>query len=417
MAAEALVLIDELLGAGDLKRAEVQIAKLMRAELDPATQVQTYLLRARARLLGARPEDALDDLNVARTLTKDPKRQVQIDVLAADAWFARFELASVGFADRAHALRAYETYRQIVSDHPDDDQLGWVYYQMGRVCLTDGRTDEAIACFESALMAPSPMPTLTAFCFERLGFAHFYELRHPRKARAFLEKAVFTYPTSADPVWLARVQTLRSRVLRELGDVPAALEAAEQAIAIAQESDESRMALADALLTAGELMAQVGGRDRDVITYLQQFLQTARKPLGIDVTWSRVYEMLGGAYFNLGQHGAAGAAYEHALQYNPYHPWEIGLHYQIARSYYQAEAYDKAIGAVDTLLNAALKDQQTISDYRIFDILGSAHFALKHYVAAREAYDQALKLAPTNASDLDKIKRYHQFAAELSARA
>ncbi|MBE0691247.1 MAG: hypothetical protein IH587_14100, partial [Anaerolineae bacterium] len=62
-------------------------------------------------------------------------------------------------------------------------------------------------------------------------------------------------------------------------------------------------------------------------------------------------------------------------------------------------------------------DHQTISDYRIFDILGSAHFALKHYVAAHEAYEMALNLAPSNASDLDKIKRYHQFAQELSTKA
>ena len=55
------------------------------------------------------------------------------------------------------------------------------------------------------------MPALTAFCFERLGFAHYYELRNARRARAFLEKAVFTYPMSADPVWLARVQTLPAK--------------------------------------------------------------------------------------------------------------------------------------------------------------------------------------------------------------
>lgn len=413
MAAESLALIRELLDSGDLKRAEVQLAKLMRGDLDPATQVQVHVLRARARLLGARPEDALDDLETASGLSDHPAHAVQIAVLSADAWFARFELASVGFADRAHALRAYEMYSAIVSDYPNDEHLGWVYYQMGRICLTDGRTDEAIECFRSALMSPSPLPALTAFCFERLGFTHYYELRNPRRARDFLEKAIFTYPASADPVWLARVHTLRSRILRELGDVRAALAAAEQAIAIAHESDESRLALADAFLTAGEMTAQIGGRDRDVVTYLQQFFQTARKPLGIDVTWSRAYEMLGNAHFNLGQHAAAGAAYEHALQHNPYHPWEIGLHYQIARSYYQAEAYDKAIGAVDTLLQAAQKEHQTISDYRIFDILGSAHFALKHYRAAAEAYDAALKLAPSSAPDLDKIKRYHQFALEL----
>ena len=104
MADEPFVIIRELLDAGDLKRAEVQIAKLMRAELDPTAQVQARILHARARLLGARPEDALDDLDAARALTDNPALLVQIDVLSADAWFARFELASVGFAERAHAL-------------------------------------------------------------------------------------------------------------------------------------------------------------------------------------------------------------------------------------------------------------------------------------------------------------------------
>lgn len=413
MYTEPLATIRDALRSRDLRKAETLLARLLRADMPAREQTQALVLRARARLLAARPEEALDDLQAARPETDDALR-TEIDELTADACFARFELASVGFADRAHAQRAEDLYRAIVEQQPDYANLGWVHYQLGRICLTNGQTHDALAHFRDALLAPSAVAALTAYCFERLGFAHFYELRQPRRALAFLDKALATYPAAEPATWIARVQTLRSRVLRELGEADSALAAAEAAIQIAQ-ADETRLALADALLASAELLAQLGGRDRDVIARAQQFTQIARKPLGIDVTWSRAYEMLGNAHFNLGQYAAAGAAYEQALHYNPYHPWEIGLHYQIARSHYHADAFERAIDAVERLLSAALKDNQTIHDYRIFDVLGNAHFALKHHRAAADAYETALRMAPPNAPDLDKIRRYYQFAQELRA--
>jgi tetratricopeptide (TPR) repeat protein len=411
--AEQLTIIRDLINDRDLRKAESALARLLRGDLSPRDLAQTLVLRARARLLAARPEEALDDLQAAQT--DDPALGAEIDELIADANFARFELASVGFADRAYAQRAEVLYRRLIAEHPDYNNLGWIHYQLGRICLTDRRTDEALTHVREALLAPSPLPGLTAYCYERLGFAYFYELRDSPRALSFLDKALFTYPATAERTWVARVQTLRSRVLRALGQDAAALSAVEAAIDIARESDESRLALADALLTATELLAQMGARDRELIARAQQFINAARRPPGIDVTWSRMYEMMGNAHFNLGQYAAASAAYEQALQYNPYHPWEIGLHYQIARSYYHAEAYERAIEAIETLLRAAAHDNQTLTDYRIFDVLGNAHFALKHYRAAADAYSMALRLAPPNAPDLDKIRRYHQFAHELRA--
>jgi tetratricopeptide (TPR) repeat protein len=404
--------IRELLAMRDLKKAEVQIAKLLRGTLSSPDSASLLTLRARARLLAARAEEALDDLAIAEQRTDDPALRLEIRELQGDAWFARYELASVGFADRAHVQRAHDTYSALIRDFPDYTNIGWLHYQRARILLTDGRIQDAITCLTDALLSPSTLPALTAYCFERLGFIYFYEQRDARRALGFLDKALYTYPANEAPIWIARLETLRARVLREIGNINAALAAIDKAIDIAYQTDETRLALADALLTAGELLSHIAGRDRDVISRLQQYLQTARKPLGIDVTWSRVYEMLGNAHFNTGQYAAAADAFQHALQHNPYHPWEMSLHYQMARAWYQCAEYDKAVNAMDTLLRTANLDNQPVTDYRVYDVLGSAHFALKRYQAAREAFDQALALTPSS-DDREKIVRYRTFAVEL----
>jgi tetratricopeptide (TPR) repeat protein len=414
MLAEDLRQINDLLAARDLKRAEVQIARLLRGEpLAPAEEATVLALRARARLLAARPEEALDDIGAARKQSSDADLHTALTALTADSYFARFELAATGFADRADVSRADAVYRGLIEESPDYPDLAWLHYQRGRIALTDGRAEAAIAAFTQALLAPSPLPALAAFCFERLGFVYFYEMRDAWRALNFLNRALHTYPAGEDRVWVARLHTLRARVLRERGDEAGALATIEEAISIASSADESKIALADALLTAAELHAQTSGREREVISRVGQFLATAKKPPGIDVTWSRAYEMLGNACFNTGQYAQASDAYQSALQYNPYHPWEQGLRLQIARALYQQQAYERAIAVIEALLTAAEKEGQLVSDYRAFDLLGSAHFALQQYGAARAAYERALALSPA-AEDRDKIERYRGFAAELA---
>ena len=414
MSRETLTSIRNLLINGDIRKAEASISRLLRAELSRQEEAETLTLRARARLLAARPEEALDDITAAGSKTDSPALLAELLELTGDAHFARFELASVGFADRTTLKLAHECYNKLVHETPQYPNLGWVHYQRGRLFLTEGDTDSAIQCLTQALLSPSPLPRLTAYCFERLGFIHVFERRDLYQALGFLNKALYTYPSIEARVWIARLQTLRSRVLRELGKTDEAIEAVETAIGIAQQSDDGKIALADALLTAGELYSQMQGHEKNLITRLQQYLQFTRRPLGIDVTWSRVHEMLGNAYFSLGQYSQSAESYRNALQYNPYHPWEITLQYQMARAYYQSDAYDQAIEAINRLLNTSTSEGQSVTDYRVFDILGSAQFARKHYAEALAAYDQALALAPP-ATDVDKIKRYRQFAAELSA--
>ncbi|NJO83364.1 MAG: tetratricopeptide repeat protein [Blastochloris sp.] len=283
--------------------------------------------------------------------------------------------------------------------------------------LTENRVEEAITCFQRALLSPGRSPELTAYCYERLGFVAFYEMRDSAGALSFLIKAIDTYPAAAPRLWLVQVHTLRSRVLRETRQYEAALDAAEAALTVAQAAgSEGKIGLADALLTAGETTAEFRGNEHETIAYLTQFLQISRKPLGVDVTWSRVQEMLGDAYSKTGQHQQAVGAYQAALRYNPYHPWEQSLDYRIARNYYQLGDYPKAIAQLDKLIKATEADGQTISDYRIFNVLGNALFALGQYPRAMQAYQSAIEIAPPNVN-VTRIHEYYQFAREQTRPA
>lgn len=412
---EHIQTIDDLLLKRDIKRAEVLIARLLRTEPSLQGRARMLILRARARLFSARVDDALEDLHKAQSIAPDLFDVPQNLELLGDTHFARFELASVGFADRADTAQALTCYEKILADHATYDNLGWIYYQKARVLLTENRVEDAVNGLQQALLTPSTISPLTAYCYERLGFVAFYEERDPKGALAFLNKAIATYPNTEPRIWLVQVHTLRSRILRERQDFEAALEAASTAISVAMAAGvEGRPGLADALLTAAETLSHMSGREREIIGYLGQFAQISKRPLGIDVTWSRAQEMLGDAYFKTGQYAASITAYHNALQFNPYHPWELSLHYRVARSHYQLGEYDKAIHAINRLLQTAKADEQSIYDYRIFYVQGNAYFALGQYAKARDAYASALQLAPPSAEHLDKLKQYHQHAVELS---
>lgn len=405
--------VDELLNRRDVKRAEVLIARFLRAELSVQERAGLLIARARARLLTARADDALDDLSHARALLPDEFATPATLELLGDAHFARFELASVGFADRNDTAQALAAYVQIAAAFPQYGNRGWIEYQRGRVYLTENRIGDAVACFEQALLTPSTVPALTAYCYERLGFVAFYERRDFDQALSFLNKAVATYPTTEDRLWLVHVHTLRSRVYREMHQFDAAVDAANTAISVAGTAD-GKAGLTDALLTAAETLAPLEGREKEVIAHLQQYVQMSKKPLGIDVTWSRIHEMLGDAYYKTNQLQNAVSAYQATLQFNPYTPWELSLHYRIARTLYQLGDYERAIQAIQKMMQTAEADGQTVGDYRVYNILGNSHFALESYRHAAEAYRTALEIAPASTEGLDKIRQYHQFALDLS---
>jgi tetratricopeptide (TPR) repeat protein len=404
--------IDNLVTRNELKKAEFLIAKLLRTKLSQQIRFGLLFRRARVRFLLARPEDALDDLFTMRNSIPTEFNTPPTLELLGDCYFARFELSSVGFTDRNDTLLAQEIYKQIIRDFPQYVNVGWVYYQLGRICVTVGETESALEFFQQALLKPSYVNALTAYCYERLAFIAFYEQRDSEKALSFLTRAIDTYPGRAAHNWLVQVHLLQSRVLRGMHDYTRALEAAEKALSLVSNSSDNKLAFAEALLTTGELLAELQNRDKEVINVLQQFIQNVRKPLGVDVTWSRVNEMMGNAFFNLGQYENAIASYQSVLQLNPDHPWALSFYYKIARSYYQLSQYEEAIRNIEHMLKTASIEEQAIDDYRVYDTLGNAQFALGHYESAVKSYQTAIQMAPSNAENILKIKSYYDLARE-----
>jgi tetratricopeptide (TPR) repeat protein len=413
---EPLRQIEDLLSRQDIKKAEIAIAKLLRADPVPETRARLLLLRARARLIGQLPDDALEDIQTARALEPAIGEDLASIELLADTYFARFELAPVGFADRSDADQALKLYQLLARDFPSYTNLGWVQYQTARILLTEGRVEDAINCLQTALMAPSQMIALTALCYERLGFIYLFERRDPATALSFLNKAAATYPPTEPGDWLGQLHILRSRALRDQNKPDEALQAAQQALQMMEAlGSDKRSGQQDAHLALGEILACLPGRAGEAVEHLQQFMQIGKKPLGVDVTWSRVNELLGDLLFGLGRFNAAIEAYNNALAFNPYHPWEASLYYQIARCHYHLRAYEKTVASIEQLQRSAQAEAQSISDYRVFHLLGNGYFALEQYGPAVGAYQQAIELAPPEAEDRDKIETYLRFARELSS--
>ena len=96
-----------LIQRGDVKRAEVLVARILRDAGENAEQASALLARAQCKLLSGRPQEALEDWEQARAIASAIAEQPAALELRADAHFALYELSSVGFAGprRARGFR------------------------------------------------------------------------------------------------------------------------------------------------------------------------------------------------------------------------------------------------------------------------------------------------------------------------
>lgn len=407
--------VDQALLSNDLRKAEMTIVKMLRT--NPATDMRAQILirRARSRLLAARPDEALEDIQTCLALSDNLLDTPEVLALLGDIYFERFVLAELGFADRADTDKALTYYNRIIEHHRYFPRLGWVFYQRGRIFLSENRTDEAEADFKAGLQARNIPPSLHAFCHERLGYLALFDRRDPPTALTYFDEAVKVHPVGKDAGWLVHVHVLRSRAFRELGQYQPALAAAWKALdSLDPSAPDYRQALTEAHLAVGEVLALIPGREPEALEHLLQFLQTSKRPLGVDVTWSRIHETIGDLSLKLERYEQAVEAYQASLHYNPYHPWEVNVHYQIARCYYRMRAYERVVTSVNKMLKAAEADQHPVTDYRVYYVLANAHFALEKYREAALAYENAARFAPANAPELDKIKTYLRFSRELA---
>jgi tetratricopeptide (TPR) repeat protein len=396
--------IQELIRQRDSKKAEGAIAKLLRDDLTTEERAAILLLRARTRLLAARPGDAILDWQEAQKLDKAATLSPETQELLADCHLARFETAAVGFAQKADVREANGIYQRLVQTYLDYPNMGWLYYQQGRISLIEGQSYAAESYFHKALFSPSTVTALTAYCYERLGFIAYYESRQPKQALVFLNKAIDTDAASEPRLWLVQVYLLRSRVLRDTS-LETAIESAQSAYDLADTLNKNLSA--ECLFSLAELLALDRGRHTEIIDCLQQFTQISKNPVGVDVTWSRVNEMLGDAYFATGQYELAIAAYQNALQFNPDHPWEETLHYRIAKAHYQQQQFAETL----EVLKRIVSDNQ--HDYRVFNLLGNSLYALRFFGQAAQAYHTAIELAPPGV-DTATMRTYYELSQQMN---
>lgn len=408
--------IDLALQSNDLRKAEILIAKSLRTdELNGEMRALMLIRRARARLASGRPDDALSEIEQVLVMRENLREASDVKMLLGDIYFAKFILAEFGFADRNHTNIALQHYDEILKNDPAFDRIAWVHYQRGCILLSEGDIEAAITELESVLALPNHPPYVHAYTYERLGYIALYEQREHQQAAIYFEQALQAYPDSTTTAWLIQLHIARSRAFRELGDLQQALSAASAALtALDPSAPDYKHMLPETHLAIGEVLAHIPSREAEAIDHLLQFLQTSKRPLGIDVTWSRVYETLGNLSSAIKRYEQAIEAYQASLQFNPYHPWEINIRYQIARCYYRIKAYERVIASIDDLQAAADKENQSVTDYRVFYTLGNAYFALERYTEAMPAYQQALHLAPPNADNYEKIVQYLGYAERLS---
>lgn len=415
---DILEAVDRCIHEGDLKRAEILIARLLRSASNSGDRVKVLLRRARVRLLAERPDDALEDIQTCCLLQPDALQDPVILELMGDIHFARFELSPIGFADRSDVDQALECYNKLIASRPDHPHLGWILYQKGRILLSQSEVEASKAMFHQAIGHPGHLVSLPALCYERLGFIELFEKRNPEQALVFFAQAVDAYPVGENAGWLVQLHILRSRALREQKLYVEAWAAARQALStIDATAPDYRRALPEAHLAVGEALAHINGRESEAIDHLVQFLQLSRRPLGVDVTWSRIYETMGELSFRLEGYEQAIDAYTNALSFNPYHPLATTLYYQIARCHYRMRAYEKTIDTLERMQRTAAADGEPVRDYHVFNVLGNAYFALEQYGRAASAYREALSLAPAGAEQLDKIRTYLHFSEELSSQS
>lgn len=409
--------VDIAIQSNDLRKAEVLIAKALRTDsLDGEIRALMLLRRAQARLASGRPDDALSEIEEVLAMRPSLQSEIPVKMLLGDIYFAKFALAEFGFADRNHSDIALAHYNDIIQSDPSFDQIGWVYYQCGCIHLSANEIAAAIVNLKQALASNNNPPHVYAYAFERLGYIALYEQRNPEQAVVYFEQAATHYPKTTTTAWITQLHVARSRAFREVGDYDQALRAASAALrSLDPNAPDYKRALPETNLAIGEVLALIPDREVEAIDHLLQFLQTSKRPLGIDVTWSRVHELLGDLSMTLQRYEQAIEAYNTSLQFNPYHPWEVNIRYQIARCYYRMKAYERVIASIEQMQAAAAKENNTITDYRVFYTLGNAHFALERYGEAVGAYQEALRLAPPNADNHDKIIQYLGYASRLMA--
>jgi tetratricopeptide (TPR) repeat protein len=405
-----LELIEAALDKGNYRRAG-QLLERFSVEAKHSHSPQIMLLMARHAHL---THEHTKSITLLEAIPQQQKT-IHVFLLLGDAYFARYKQAPIGHSQRMDADYALQNYHQCLTQYPDYEDIAWVYYKIGLVLTALNEQESACSYFRQSLNMPSSSTlSVKSFAYEKLAQYEFYIARDFKQAHQLLELAIAVYAPNADRTWFIHALLFKAKIFQvqhRSQEVFHTLETAIKQAKIHFQHDAGH--LADIYFSAGEILVQADGYEAQSAQYMQLYLQLRTKPESIDVSWSRANEIIANALFFDGKHEQALKAYLATLQYNPYHPWQMTIHYQIARCHYQEGDYTQTVKTLLQLLDVAQRDNVTITDFRVYDMLGSAYFALGDFKAAAQSYREALKLTPPDPNLVDKIKLYWHYSQQL----
>ena len=412
MMVKASVNIQSLIDQGRINKAEVLIAQTLRqVDLNQSDRAMVLSCRAQTYLSTARPERALNDLKTVEDVSPDIHALPHTQRLLADSHFALFELSQVGFIRKQDLETAYTIYDKIMRLYPSYHDIAWVHYQLGRIFLIWNRSTEATQHFERifSTINKDSDKNLETYASERLAFIAFYDERDLFKALNFIT-VVSNKIKHMDPEWIIQFKLLHSRILLTLNNQKQAQTLLNEVYTIAYQNRNIGSLFADTLLNIAEELQKIPKQEKLILRYLMRFTQIAKSPNKIDVTWGRVYEMIGNACLALNLFEDAIDAFEDVLKYHPNTPWFVSINYRIAKAYYFKSNYQRTIAIINSLLSKVRDDSLS---YLLYDLLGSAYFALGNYRQAQDMFSIALENTPNGTNLREKILLYYRYSTEL----
>jgi tetratricopeptide (TPR) repeat protein len=406
--------IKQLIDQGKYKQAEKVISLTLGADLD-FNRKELLLLRGRVRLLTGRIGELISDISYLSNTNPSWLQEPSFIELVADANLAQFENANLGFRDTVSLQTAINLYKRLMDEFTNYENRGWVCFQLARTHLIQNKVGLAIEYFSTALSSRSTVKNLPALCYERLAFIAFYELRNFDEALGYINQALKS--DSDDPReldWRIQAQLLRARILHLLGCNWDSYNTLDNVIhSISEQQTDSTAALAEALLASAEITSDIDGLEHKTIHYLHHFMRIAKRPVGVDVTWSRVYELIGYSCFALNLFSEAEIALKTSLEFNPDHPWFSNISFLIARCYYNQSDFSRVIISIRSLQQRGIEDDPMLDQSLLYGMLGNALFATKHYGEAAEAYGNALETVATTTRVSKDLESYQSLALEL----
>jgi tetratricopeptide (TPR) repeat protein len=374
----------------ELKQREATLSRQLKTASTEDVRASLLLQRASLRVQLRHGDDALADLDTIRTTRLLHESDAKFLQVQADCHLMRFETSSVGFADRHELEKAILLYDQIIHDGQADN-ICWVHYQLGRAQIFAMNFLSAVEQFQQALVLPDAThhPELSAYCYERLAYVAYFDQRNSKDALLYLQRALDTYPSAAEPLWRASVHLRCGSILRELHMVEPALEATSAAYEIAR-SSENKAIIAEALLAIADLLTMLPGHDYEVIEVVNRYMYFEKRPLGADLTWARLYNIIGDAYFNVGQYSNAVDAYHSVQFFSPDYVSEGQVTFRLARCYYQLRQYKRTQQLAQEMLMDSDNEFVDGTQGHVYELLGNAFFAVGDFKQAENAYEQAI---------------------------